>query len=202
MSSSGIPAEPSKNRGVLFIISAPSGTGKSTLTRELLSRCRDLEYSVSMTTRERRPSETEGVEYDFTDESKFQKMIEKGKFAEYAKVHGHYYGTQKSTIDGALTKGRDILLDVDIQGAAKIRSTYPGCVAIFLMPPSLKVLEERLRNRGTEDEARLRNRLDAAGRELECAKDYDYVVVNENIENAAKRLCEIVNVERTRRGRG
>lgn len=193
-----------KRSGILFVISAPSGTGKSTLTRLLLKHITGMEYSVSMTTREQRPGEQDGIDYEYTDEATFRRYIAQGEFIEHASVHGNMYGTRKTTVERALHRGVDILLDIDIQGAQTIRNRIDSgqlslkAIFVFIMPPSMKALEARLRSRSTESEEAICRRLKNAEAEMRCAKDYDYVLVNDDVEAAAARLEEIVDVERTR----
>lgn len=193
----------SERRGVLFVISAPSGTGKSTLTRKLLATTPGLEYSVSMTTREMRAGEADGVDYVYTDIETFQRLIDEGEFIEHAQVHGNCYGTRRSVVERVLSEGVDLLLDIDIQGAKQIREAFRQmhglrAVFVFIMPPSMKALEARLRSRSTESEESIRRRLKNAEAEMRCANEYDYVLVNDDVDAAAARLAEIVEVERKR----
>ncbi|MBL4889131.1 MAG: guanylate kinase [Candidatus Lindowbacteria bacterium] len=185
-------------RGSIFIISAPSGTGKSTLTRRILKKVPRITYSISSTTRPIRRDETNGVEYNFKDKATFQKMIEEGLFLEHAEVHGNYYGTEKASVNQILDSGSDVLFDIDIQGANQIKIAHPESVSIFIMPPSLAVLEERLRRRGTEDESTIIERLQAAESEMANSKEYDYVVVNEDLDSANGKIEEIIEIERKR----
>lgn len=199
MSSEPVDAAP--ERGVLFIISAPSGAGKSTLVEYLRGCVEGIEYSISTTTRPLRRGEQEGREYHYTSIENFERLLSENEFIEHAKVHGNYYGTRKSTIESALNRGDDLLLDIDVQGAAQIREHYPKAVSIFIMPPSLEVLEDRLRNRGTDDDTIIRERLANARAELSEAKNYDYVVVNDDITQARNEIVTIVKTERKKRGR-
>ena len=185
-------------RGSIFIISAPSGTGKSTLTRRILKKVPRITYSISSTTRPIRRDETNGVEYNFKDKATFQKMIEEGLFLEHAEVHGNYYGTEKASVNQILDSGSDVLFDIDFQGANQIKIAHPESVSIFIMPPSLAVLEERLRKRGTEDESTIIERLQAAESEMANSKEYDYVVVNEDLDSANGKIEEIIEIERKR----
>lgn len=171
-------------RGFLFIVSGPSGAGKTTLSGAALKAFPDLKLSVSCTTRRPRGGEIEGVDYQFVDAARFDAMIDEDDLAEWAEVHGHRYGTPRSPLDRALAEGRDMLLDIDVQGAAQLRRLYPEAVAVFLMPPDRATLESRLRGRGTDSEATVRRRLDNACREIRCAADYDHVIVNRDRDEA------------------
>lgn len=189
-------------RGLLVVFSAPSGAGKSTLIKRLRERNPLMDFSVSTTTRAPRRSERDGVDYHFTDEATFLRMIEAGEFIEHAEVHGHRYGTTRRTIERSLTAGRDILLDIDVQGAVQIRKSLPTtriaipAVFIFVAPPSLAVLEERLRRRGTDSEETILRRLRNAAREMERADDYDHVVVNDTVEEATARIEDFIKTVR------
>ena len=183
-------------RGRLFILSAPSGAGKSTLCRELRRRMPELGYSVSFTTRPPRPGEREGVDYHFIDRDTFQAGIEAGRWAEWAEVHGHCYGTSAAVVEAALAAGRDLLLDIDVQGARQLRRRFPESVTIFIEPPSLDELARRLRARGTDAEAVIARRLANAEAELDQRHTYRYRVVNDRLEAAAARLAALVEAER------
>lgn len=195
-----------QRQGILFVISAPSGTGKSTLTQMLLKNMTGVEYSVSMTTREQRTGERDGIDYYYVDVETFKHLIADGEFLEHAVVHGNLYGTRTSIVKKALHSGMDIILDIDIQGAQQIRERLHSpqdplslkAVFVFIMPPSMKALEMRLRSRSTDSEESICRRMKNAESEMRCAKDYDYVIVNDDVEAAAARLAEIVKVERTR----
>lgn len=195
-SESGPAPEPTPRRGRLFIVSAPSGAGKSTLLKHVLDAEHGIEFSVSTTTRPQRPGECDGVEYHFTDAVTFKRLIDEGEFIEYARVHGNYYGTRRRTVEAALSRGADLLLDIDVQGAKEIRKQLPEAVSIFIMPPSLRALEERLRRRGTETEEQIQRRLKNAIEEIRHSKDYDYVVVNDDLATATARMIEIIRTER------
>ncbi len=190
--------------GILFIISAPSGSGKSTLVNQLRSLVRGLEFSVSWTTRGPRGSEQDSREYHFTTREHFEQMIRNGEFLEYADVFGNYYGTAKSTLQEAFARGRDLLLDIDVQGAAQVRAKMPAAVSIFLMPPSPEILATRLRNRsraeGSVQEAIIERRLARARQEIENYRDYGYILVNDVLDRAVEEMAAIVAAERIRRG--
>jgi guanylate kinase len=185
------PRQP-RPRGRLFILSAPSGAGKSTLGRLLRQRLPELTYSVSTTTRPPRPGEREGRDYFFVDPERFRQGIAAGEWAEWAEVHGNYYGTSRVFIDGAMAAGRDVLLDIDVQGAAQILERYPEAVTIFIMPPSMEVLRQRLEGRGTEAEAVIARRLADAREEMACRDRYRHVVVNDRLEEALEALLGIL----------
>lgn len=189
-------------RGMLVILSSPSGAGKSTLSRLLLARDKALTLSVSVTTRARRPSEVHGVHYDFITEQEFARRRDRGELLEWATVHGKSYGTPRDPVDAALDEGRDVLFDIDWQGADQIRSAMPeDTVSIFVLPPSGPELHARLVRRAEDDEATIRRRLDNAREELTHYADYDYVVVNDDLEAALGGVDAILTAERLRRKR-
>ena len=185
-------------RGNLFVFSGPSGVGKGTLRKKLFELVPDLYYSVSVTTRKPRKEELEGHDYFFIDEETFRDYIKANKFAEWAKVHGDYKGTLVSTIDKALAEDHDMVLEIDVQGAMQIRERYPEGIFIFIVPPSWDELENRLRGRKTEKEDDLKKRLEDARTEMEQAKYYDYMVVNNQLEKAVEELKAIIVSERCR----
>jgi guanylate kinase len=186
--------------GILFIISAPSGSGKSTLVNALRSQVDAIDFSVSWTTRQPRGSEQSGREYHFTTREEFQRMIAADEFLEYAEVFGNYYGTARKSLEEATAVGRDLLLDIDVQGAMQVRSKIPEAVTIFVMPPTPKVLRTRLRNRsraeGYVDEAVLQRRQDEASKEIGNYGQYRYILVNDVLDRAVAQLEAIVRVER------
>jgi guanylate kinase len=184
---------PAVHRGPLFILSGPSGSGKSTVLRKLLEdRTLPLRLSVSATTRPPRPGEIEGVHYHFWTLQRFEEELRRGEFLEWARVHGNYYGTLRREVEPYRERGVGVLLDIDVQGARQIRMLYPDAIAIFLRTNSLETYEQRLRQRGTEDEASLRRRLDAARGELAQAGGYEYQVVNEDLSAAVAELRAVV----------
>jgi guanylate kinase len=189
--------------GILFIISAPSGSGKSTLVNALRSQVSGIDFSVSWTTRQPRGSEQSGREYHFTTREEFERMRDAGEFLEYAEVFGNYYGTARRSLDEARAAGRDLLLDIDVQGAAQVREKSPDAVSIFIMPPNPKVLRTRLRNRsraeGNVDEEVLLRRTSEASKEIENYRQYRYILVNDVLEKAVAQLEAIVQVERMKR---
>jgi guanylate kinase len=188
--------------GLLLVLSAPSGTGKTTLARRLVRGVPGAAFSVSVTTRERRGAERNGVDYVFVDELTFLKKIKKGDLLEWAEVHGHFYGTPRGPAEVALGSGGVIVFDIDVQGGRSIQRVYPEAVLVFVLPPSLKELERRLRARGTDGVDAIRRRMLTARAEIEQGlAAYDYVVVNDDVDRALEDLRAIVVAERCRRGR-
>ena len=179
--------------GRLFVISAPSGAGKSTLCRALLAHDPDLNYSISYTSRKPRGQERDGVEYHFISEDEFERGIESGRWAEWARVHGNYYGTSAADLQRQLTGGSDVLLDIDVEGARQIRKRFPESVTIFIMPPSMAVLEQRLRERGTESETEIRRRLQNAQDEMRDRGLYRHVIVNDRLPQATAELIALID---------
>lgn len=196
-------ADTGTRRGILLVISSPSGAGKTTLAH-LLAEQEKLEFSVSYTTRAPRAGERDGVDYKFVTEDEFSRMVERHEFAEWAVVHGARYGTAIHTVNRALEDGKDYLFDIDWQGGAQIRRQWPEeSVLVFILPPSMAELERRLRRRATDAPEAIERRLVTATRELEHFADYDYLVVNDNLETALKELSSIyvaVRCARARRG--
>ena len=186
--------------GILFIISAPSGSGKSTLVNEVRKQLTGIEFSVSWTTRAPRGSERHGREYNFTTREEFERMRDEGQFLEYAEVFGNYYGTARRSLQEARTAGNDLVLDIDVQGAAQVRATMPEAVSVFVLPPNPRVLRTRLRNRsraeGVVDEAELFRRLNEASKEIANYRGYGYILVNDILDRAVAQLEAIVLAER------
>jgi guanylate kinase len=187
--------------GVLYVVSSPSGGGKGTLIRRMLDVVPDLSYSVSYTTRAPRNGEVNGREYFFVDRNRFEEMIASGEFLEWANVHGHLYGTARSQVEHEIGAGRDIVLEVDVQGAASVRRLGLDSVSIFILPPSLETLRERLIARGTDSSEVLRVRLRNAPQELSQYSTFDYVILNDQVDRASTQLASIVSAERARRSR-
>jgi guanylate kinase len=183
---------PNKSGGNLFIISAPSGAGKTTLCKAVLERCSDIVYSISYTTRPPRGNEKNGQDYFFIAKEDFEKKIKEGYWAEWANVHGYFYGTSHEFLDNYLSKGRDILLDIDVQGTRQILEHYPNSVTIFIMPPSLEALRVRLESRATDSAEVIEKRLKDAGKEIEQRYIYRYVIVNDKLDEAVDRLTSIL----------
>ncbi len=186
----------SSRKPVVYIISAPSGSGKSTLVNEILKSVTDLEFSISYTTRAPRGSEVNGRQYYFITRPEFERMIHEDRFLEHAQVFGNYYGTARKFLLDAEQKSRDLLLDIDVQGAEQIQRQLPDATSIFILPPDRKTLEERLRKRSEDREEVIQRRLDTATREIENYQRYDYILVNDQLEESIKRLRAIVRGER------
>ena len=187
------PRTGSKHRvGKLFVLSGPSGVGKGTLREHALNNIANLVYSISCTTRQPRPGETDGVEYRFISHEKFKQDISNNLFLEYAHVHNDYYGTLKADVEDALNSGLDVLLEIDVQGALQVREKMPEAVLIFIAPPSVQELERRLINRNTESQEVIRTRLHNALRELELQDKYNYVIINDDLERASQELRNII----------
>ncbi len=189
----------SSHKPLVYIISAPSGSGKSTLVNELLKSVSDLEFSISYTTRAPRGSETNGRQYYFVSRPEFEKMIRDDQFLEYAEVFGNYYGTARRFLHEAEQNGRDLLLDIDVQGAAQIQQKLPNATSIFILPPNRKTLEERLRKRSEDCEEVIQRRLVTASREIENYDRYNYILVNDHLEDSIEILKSIVRAERALR---
>ncbi len=181
---------------IVYIVSAPSGSGKSTLVNELFKMVRNLDFSISYTTRPPRGSEKNGKEYFFVSREEFKAMIGANEFLEHADVFGNYYGTARRFLREAEARGNDLLLDIDVQGAEQIKQRIPDAVSIFILPPDREKLEWRLRNRGLDSEEVIRRRLDTARREIENYSKYDYILVNNLLEQSADQLRDIVLAER------
>jgi guanylate kinase len=186
----------------LIVISAPSGTGKTTICRRLIEIHKDLFYSVSATTRKKRPGEVDGVDYIFLDRRTFEKWKEEGELIEWALVYGEYYGTPKGPVIENIKKGRDVILDLDLEGKRALENIFPGrVVSIYLLPPDLKTLKERLMGRGVEEPSKLKVRLEKAREELRWATEYNYWVINDELSKAVERVNSIILAERMRRER-
>lgn len=186
---------------LMVVVSAPSGAGKTSLCQEAAGRLPRLIHSVSYTTRAPRPDEEGGRDYHFVNESTFQGMIKAGEFAEWAHVHGHLYGTSRSLLEKQFAEGRDVILDIDTQGAAKLRQDYQTGVFVFVIPPTFDLLETRLRQRRTDSDEEILRRLARAREELHHYRYYQYVVLNDIFEEAVKQLCCIITAERSRTDR-
>jgi guanylate kinase len=191
----------SQREGIVFILSAPSGTGKTTLLKGLRTIYPDIRLSISFTTRRRRPGETPGRDYNFVPSATFVTMKRRGDFAEWAKVHDFFYATPRRPLDECVRRGRDILLDIDVQGARKIKRKYPQAVSIFLLPPSWHELQRRLALRGTDGKDTIRRRLVNARDEIREIIKYDYFVVNREVKTAVELLKSIVEAERAKTAR-
>ncbi|WP_267256283.1 guanylate kinase [Coxiella endosymbiont of Ornithodoros maritimus] len=187
------------NKANLFIISAPSGAGKTSLVRALVKTLAEIKISISHTTRPKRPGDQEGVDYFFIDETRFQAMVKEGAFLEYATIYERHYGTQKDWVLRQLKAGRDVLLEIDWQGARQIRELFPPALSIFILPPSIEALRERLIKRRQDDAAIIEQRLALAREEMGYYKEFDYLVINDNFNQAVQNLIHIISAERLQR---
>ena len=188
----------SERQPLVVVVSAPSGAGKTTVLARVLAEMPGLRFSVSHTTRPPRTGERDGVDYHFVDEVAFLRLRDAGGLLEWAEVHGNLYGTGVAEIERASAEGCDVLLDLDVQGAALVRVRIPGALTEFILPPSYEVLERRLRGRGQDDEPMIRRRLAAAGREIDAFERYDYVLVNDDLDESVEQLKGIVRAARCR----
>lgn len=189
------------DKGVLMILSGPSGSGKDTVLNKLVESNEDVCVSISMTTREMRDGEIDGKHYYFVSREYFQKKIAEDKMLEYAEYAGNYYGTPRQPVEEMLNEGKSVVLKIEVQGAEKIRKIYPDVSSVFLLPPSMRVLEGRLRGRGSEDEETINHRLRIAREELRRAYDYDYIVINDTVENALHGLETVIEAEKKKTSR-
>jgi guanylate kinase len=184
------------NQGLLVVISGPSGVGKGTVRKALFNRTgHNLVYSISMTTRTPRAGEVNGTDYYFVTREEFKEQIAKDNLLEYAEFVGNMYGTPKDKVEQQLKEGNEVVLEIEVNGAMQVKQKMPNAVFIFIAPPSYKALEKRLATRGTEDEAVIKERLDKAHREICLAKEYDYIVINDEVDNAADRIMAIIRAE-------
>ena len=183
--------------GRLFVISAPSGAGKTSLIDAVMHEDPRLKISVSYTTRAPRPGEKNGIDYQFVDVATFLAMRERGEFLESAEVHGNRYGTSKKVILDAVQRGEDLILEIDWQGAQQVRKLYPACIGIFILPPSVEELERRMRARGQDSDAVIRRRVQNAREELAHAGEFNYAIINKDFETAKRELAEVIQKERS-----
>ena len=190
-----------EQKGILFILSGPSGVGKGTVRKALFEKDTNLQYSISMTTRDKRPGEEEAVDYFYRTKEEFEELIKNNQFLEYAKYVNNYYGTPRDYVEKTLDEGKDVFLEIEVQGALQVRENFPEGVFIFLFPPSLEELKNRIINRGTETEKSVVNRLRAAKDEIELMDAYDYVVVNDYVDHAVQTIQAIVKSEHCKRER-
>jgi guanylate kinase len=185
-----------QREGILFVVSAPSGAGKTSLCKAITDSLGNLTHSVSYTTRKPRPGEIDGRDYYFVAEERFRQMVDAGDFAEYAQVHSNHYGTSKRVLNDMIREGIDVILDIDTQGARQIKENYGPAVFIFIMPPSMAILEERLRNRKSDREEEIRKRMRRAVDEIRDYTMYDYIIVNRDFDRALAELRSIIIAER------
>lgn len=190
-----------KEKGILFVLSGPSGVGKGTVRKKLFEEELSLQYSISMTTRDRRTGEVDGVDYFYKSRDEFEKLIEEGELLEYAQYVNNYYGTPRKYVEETIEKGFDVFLEIEVQGAMQVKKNFPQGVFIFLFPPSLEELKNRIVNRGTESQELVLNRLKEARNEIEMMDAYDYVVVNDKVETAVDKVKAIIKSEHLKRER-
>jgi guanylate kinase len=193
------PTSPDGYHGSLFVVSSPSGGGKGTLIQRVLNEIPGVSYSVSWTTRDRRPGEVDGINYHFVTVEEFERMRDAGGFLESAVVHGHLYGTARKAVEQELQQGRDIILEIDVQGAELVRKSIPSVIGVFILPPAFEILKARLKARMTERPEELEVRLVNSRSEVERYKEFDYVVLNDDIDRASTQLASIIRAERARR---
>ncbi len=186
------------NKGSLIIISGPSGSGKDTVLKKLFKKMPEIEFSISSVSRNMRDGETEGEKYNFVTRQKFEEMIKNDQLLEYNVYCGNYYGTPKKHVEDCIGAGREIVLEIDVNGAKNVKKKCQECYSVFILPPSFETLRERLISRGTESTEIIEKRLEQAKDELKCAVEYDYVVVNDNIDIAVEKICNIIIAERHR----
>ena len=186
------------DKGILIVVSAPAGCGKDTILGEALAANGNLFYSVSATSRAMRPGETDGVSYHFRTREQFEKMIADGELLEYTEYCGNYYGTPKKAVEDMLAAGKDVILKIEVEGAANVKRIFPDCTMIFILPPSFEELNRRLHKRGTEDEETILRRIETAKRELTYAENYDYLIVNGELSEAVNDFLAAVSAEKNR----
>lgn len=186
------------DKGILIVVSAPAGCGKDTILGEALAANGNLFYSVSATSRAMRPGETDGVSYHFRTREQFEKMIADGELFEYTEYCGNYYGTPKKAVEDMLAAGKDVILKIEVEGAANVKRIFPDCTMIFILPPSFEELNRRLHKRGTEDEETILRRIETAKRELTYAENYDYLIVNGELSEAVNDFLAAVSAEKNR----
>lgn len=189
------------DKGILFVVSAPAGCGKDTILNELFKRVDSVGYAVSATTRAPREGEVDGVHYCFLTREQFEQKISENEVLEYTEYCGNYYGTLRKSVEGLLSQGKDAILKIEVEGAMNIRNKFPEARLVFILPPSWEVLEHRLRNRGTETEDKIRERIAQARTELDFARNYDYLIVNDDLEAAVDDLVCVLRAEKLRKER-
>lgn len=189
---------PMKTKGLLVVVTGPSAVGKGTICRALLAEASDVRFSVSCTTRPARPGEVDGVEYFFVTREEFRRKVDQGELLEYAEVYGNYYGTPRAYVETVTDEGQDIILDIDRVGARAVREAYPGAVSVFVIPPSMAALAQRIAARGTETPESVQRRLTEAPRWIEEGLQYDYAIVNDQLSTAVRQLRAIIDAEKSR----
>lgn len=190
-----------KEKGLLIVLSGPSGVGKGTVCAALRQRTKELIYSVSVTTRAPRKGEVDGVNYFFKTKQEFEQMIRNNELLEWAEYVNHYYGTPRAYVDEQINKGNHVILEIEVQGAMQVKKKYPQGIFIFLTPPSMEELKNRIISRGTETDDSIKNRLQAAQAEIELMEQYDYIVVNDQVEKACERIMAILTAEQCKQER-
>jgi guanylate kinase len=202
MAAGGQSLDGAERRGLMFVLSSPSGAGKTTMSRLLMKRMPQMKMSVSVTTRQKRPGEEEGRDYRFIDKARFKSMVENGELLEWATVFDNQYGTPRAPVEEALSAGHDVLFDIDWQGTQQLRErARADVVSVFLLPPSIEALETRLHSRAQDSDDVIRGRMSRAGQEMSHWPEYDYVVVNSDLDEAYEKIEAILQVERLRRER-
>ena len=187
-----------KRKGLLLVVSGPSGAGKGTICKSILEQNDHIKLSISATTRKPRTGEVHGVNYFFIDKEEFKKMIEQGEFLEYAQIYDNFYGTPKAAIMETLEKGQDVILEIEMQGARQVKEVYPEGIFVFVLPPSLKELKNRIVGRGTETAEEIEKRFSCAFEEIKQIDDYDYFIVNQDVEKSVKELESIISSEKNK----
>ncbi len=185
-----------KHRGMLLVVSAPSGAGKTTIVKEILRSYSSFGFSVSATTRDKRPGEVDGEDYFFLTRSEFEKRVADGDLVEYEEIYSHYYGTLKSEVEKALSDGKDIVFDVDVNGGLSIKSRFSGAILIFIKPPSVEILRKRLEGRGSETREQIERRMARVQMELEKGEQFDYIIINDDLKRAVGEVFDIINKKR------
>lgn len=188
-------------KGILFVVSAPAGCGKDTILNEVFKRTDSVGYAVSATTRAPREGEIDGVHYCFLTREQFEQKISEDEMLEYTEYCGNYYGTLRKSVQGLISQGKDAVLKIEVEGAMNIRNKFPQACLVFILPPSLEILERRLRNRGTETEEKIRERIAQARTEIDFARNYDYIIINDELETAVSDLECVLRAEKLRKER-